>query len=118
MAGMAAINRNKSWSSKGEEASHERKSPKKLVNVLFDSGGSCEIRFPVMCSTTSVHRVMIVSGDKSEMFLTIGLTQALLALSNSAFSNKCAFLIHKSEKQSITIDSCETSANLMGVEAI
>jgi hypothetical protein len=112
---MVAIDRNKGWSRKGEEASHDLKPPKKLVNVLFDSGRSCEIRFPVMGQTASVHRVMIIPRDKSEMFLTNGSAQAPLNLSNSAFSNKCDFLTRKFEKLSITIDSCVTSSDLMRV---
>jgi hypothetical protein len=89
-----------------------RKSQQK---VLLDSGISCEIRFPVMGQTISVHRVMIVSGDKSEMFLTSGLAQALLNLSNSAFSKKCDFLSRRFEKQSIIIDSCISSSDSMAV---
>jgi hypothetical protein len=112
---MAAIDRNKSLSGKGEGASHDPKPAKKLINILFDSGRSCEIRFPVLGQTISVHRVMIVSGDKSEMFLTSGLAQAPLNLSNSAFSSKCDFITRDFEKQSIAIDSCATLADSMGV---
>jgi hypothetical protein len=61
---------------------------------------------------------MIVSGDKSEMFLTSSLAQVLLNLSNSAFSKKCDFLSRKFEKQSMTIGSCVTSADSMGVKEI
>jgi hypothetical protein len=101
---MVAIDRNKSWSRKGEDASHDPKPLKKLGNVLFDSVRSCEIRFPVMGQAVSMHRVMIVSRDKSERFLTIGLAQAPIDRSNSAFSKKCDFLTRKFEKQSITTD--------------
>jgi hypothetical protein len=107
---MVAIDRNKSWSCTGEEASDDPKPPKKLVDVFFDSGRSCEIRFPVMGQTISKHRIMIVSRDKSEMFLTSDLAQAPFNLSNSAFSKKCDFLTLKFERQSITIDSCVISA--------
>jgi hypothetical protein len=58
---------------------------------------------------------MMESGDKSEMFLTSDFAQALFNLSNSAFSKKCDFLTHEIEKQSITINSCVTSADSMGV---
>jgi hypothetical protein len=68
-----------------------------------------------MGQAISVHRVMTVSGDKSEMFLTSGLVQALLNLSDSAFSKKCDFLTRKFEEQSITVDSCVTSADSMGI---
>jgi hypothetical protein len=111
---MVVIDRNKSRSHKGEEASQYPKPPKKLVTVFFDSGRSCEIRFPVMGQTASVHHVMIVSGDKSEMFLISGLAHSPLNLSNSAISKKCDFLTCKFEKQSITIDSCVTSADSLG----
>jgi hypothetical protein len=60
------------FSRKEEEAPHDPKPAKKLANILFDSGRSCDIRFPIMGQTISVHRVMIVSGDKSEVFLTSG----------------------------------------------
>jgi hypothetical protein len=110
-----AIDRNKSWSRKGEEALHDPKLPKKVINVLFDSGRSCEIRFLVMGQTISVNRVMRMSGDKSEMLLTSGLAQTPLNLSSSAVSKKCNFLTRKFEKQSITIDSCVTSADSMGM---
>jgi hypothetical protein len=112
---MVAIGRNKSWSRKGEEALYDPKPPKQLINILFNSGRSCEIRFPVIGQTISVHHVMIVSGDKSEMSLTGSLAQAPLNLSNSAFSKKCDFLTRKFEKQSITIDLCVTSADSIAV---
>jgi hypothetical protein len=113
---MVAINRNKNWSRKGEEASDDPKPPKKSVNVLFDSGTSCEIRVPVMGQTILVHRVMIVSGEKSQMFLTSGLAHTLHNLSDSVFSKKCDFLSRKFEKQSMSIDSCVTSSDSMGLE--
>jgi hypothetical protein len=91
--------------------SGDPKPPKKLINVLSDSGRSCEIRFSVMGQTISVHRVMTVSGDKSKMFLASGLAQAPFNLCNSAFSNKSDFLTRKLEKQSIMIDSRVTSAD-------
>jgi hypothetical protein len=115
---MVAIDRSKSWSPKREEASHDPKPSKKLVNILFDSGRSSEIQFPFMGQTILMHRVMIVSRDKSEMFLTSGLAQTPLNLFNFAFSKKCDFLIRKLENQSITIDSWITSADSMAVGGI